>query len=638
MPNNEQQDKTMDQSQQTPPVNTEALSDATNIKDKLFSDFKIDLTPKSLMQMLHNCGLKMTDLQGRFVIDKTLGAESSEETMAPPAHFIAGLQQWPETLNWAKINAYLHTIMQQWLGDYVNHIPVERAHALVKFIGIESNDPVLTERVSLKFQSFMHQIISAVTNQFEQYKFDYWQHFNAETGLPNQKLLAKFLDHLLYEDDHHHDPAHQAVLEDARNTQLGMIVLNLNIDYDEAFKLNTEAITVIQAAVDTIQNHLSQSSILFQISPYEFAIFVKSLTFPNQVNLIISQLIYAFEAMLSLEKISLILKPYIGGASTFNPETNVATLYEHARIALQQAMTQDMQTQVYESATGSDFVDNQQLEEAIIEALQNNELATYLQPIVSIKNDVCETAEVLLRWDTNEWPYVPPYRIVETVYKKGFGKVFIRWLINSACQRSADLLFNYQRRVLLTVNISVSDLLDHDLPEMIRGSIELWEIPAHNLVFEITESDLLSDESKIIPVIDEIKSLGCLIALDDFGTGYSSMSRLREMPVDYVKIDQMFVRNILSSKEDLEIVHSVIKLAHGLNKQVVCEGVEDLGTVNLLKELQCEKIQGYYYSKPLNFEHFVEWISAFESSVTHSNLLVQPPKIQMTRPSKPVIF
>lgn len=606
-------------------------------EQKLFSEFSIDLSPSLLMKVMQNCGLKMADLHGKFDVSGLSTYSAPEET--PYAeNFLAGLKQWPEQLNWAQLNTFLHSIMQQWLADYVNHATLFSAHTLVNHIVVATEDPMQTERNSLRFHAFMHQVLSNVTNQFEQYKFDYWQHFNTETGLPNQKLLASFLDKLLYQATEESDAVHSELVSSARNNPLGMIVLNLNIDYDEAFKLNTNAITVIQAAVNTIQSHLSQSSILFQISPYEFAIFVKNLTFPNQVNLIISQLIYAFESTLSLEKISLILKPYIGGASTFNPETNAGTLYEHARIALQQAMLNDQQTEIYESSSGSDFADNQQLEEAIILALQNNELSTYLQPIVSIKNDVCETAEILLRWDTNDWPYVPPYRIVETVYKKGFGKVFIRWLINSACQRSADLLFHHQRRVLLTVNISVADLLDNDLPEMVRGAIELWEIPAENLVFEITESDLLSDESKIIPVIDDIKKLGCGIALDDFGTGYSSMSRLREMPVDYVKIDQMFVRNILTSKEDLEIVHSVIKLAHGLNKQVVCEGVEDIETVNLLKELDCEKIQGYYYSKPLKFDHFTDWVKAFEQSVTQATQLTQPPRIKMARPSKPVIF
>lgn len=587
-----------------------------NYREQLYDDFQIDLNPSQLMQSIKQSGLKVSVLTDDFIFKNTRSPETIEATET-----IAALRQWPAKMNWAALNKKLMTLLEAWLSDYVNGVPIRYGCMALKRIRLDKGDTAISEETSLKFQLLLTELLADTTNQFDQYKFDYWQNFNTETSLPNQKLLNSILEQVSFTEVSiatGESNASGKILEDARNRPLGIIVLNLNINYDEAFKLNTAALTVIEAAIATIKNQLNHESILFQVSPYEFAILVKNLTFSTQINLMISQLIYAFESTLSLDNITLILKPFIGAATTFNPETNAVSLYEHARLALQLAMTRDTQMQIYEQNIGSNFIDNQALEEAIIDALQNNELSTFIQPIVSIANDVCETGEVLLRWVTKDWPYVPPNRIVETVYKKGFGKVFIRWLINSACQRSADLLFNHNRTVLLTVNISVHDLLDPDLPELIRQSISLWEIPAENIAFEITETDLLSDESQIIPVIDEIKQYGCKIALDDFGTGNSSMSRLREMPIDYVKIDQMFVRNIVNSKEDLEIVQSVIKLAHGLNKQIVCEGVEDIETVNLLKTLKCEKIQGYYYSKPLDFEAFVEWIDLFDRTVTQA--------------------
>ena len=157
----------------------------------------------------------------------------------------------------------------------------------------------------------------------------------------------------------------------------------------------------------------------------------------------------------------------------------------------------------------------------------------------------------------------------------------------------------------------MTDLLDVDLPELLAQSITLWEIPAENLIIEITESDIMVDEKKTAIVIDQIVLLGCKLALDDFGTGYSSMARLRNMPIDLVKIDQSFVRNIAHSPEDLEIVQSVIKLAHSLGKQIVAEGVEDKACLDILKELKCEKIQGYYYGKPMPASEFTQWLHTF---------------------------
>lgn len=608
-----------------------------NYREQLYSDFKIELTPSDMMLVIQQCGLKVSALTGEFLIDKKMHETVAALQEDAPQAFVTNLLNWPKQLNWAQLNQKVNELLEQWLSDYVAGYSIESAYAVLNHIKIKKEGSVEAQQLTLKFQLLLTRILSQITNQFDQYKFDYWQNFDTETGLPNHKLLSSILEQISFKAPSFSEPSRNQILDDARSKPLGIIVLNLNINYDEAFKSNTEALTVIQAAIKTIKNQLSHESILFQVSQNEFAILVKNLTFETQINLIISQLIYAFESTLALENITLILKPYIGGASTFNPETNAISLYEHARLALQQAMTRNTQMQIYEQNIGSSFIDNHLLEEAIIDALQNNELSTFIQPIVSIENDACETGEVLLRWVTKDWPYVPPNRIVDTVYKKGFGKVFIRWLINSACQRSADLLFNHNRRILLTINISVHDLLDPDLPEMIRQSIELWEIPAENIVFEITETDILSDESEIIPIIDQIKKQGCKIALDDFGTGNSSMSRLREMPVDYVKIDQMFVRNILTNKNDLEIVQSIIKLAHGLGKQVVCEGVEDLGTVELLKHLKCEKIQGYYYSKPLNFADFVEWIIAFEETVTEASKRKPPTPMQLNKPHKPLM-
>jgi EAL domain-containing protein (putative c-di-GMP-specific phosphodiesterase class I) len=263
------------------------------------------------------------------------------------------------------------------------------------------------------------------------------------------------------------------------------------------------------------------------------------------------------------------------------------------------------------------------LDEAIIEALQQNELSLFLQPIVTINDktitgkistlETCKSAEVLLRWPSQEWQSISPARMLDVIYKKGFGKVFIRWLINNACQRSAELASTYHHDISLTINLSSTDLLDADLPALLSQSIELWRIPASNLTIEITENDILVDEVKVSQVLDKIIDLGCNLALDDFGTGYSSMARLRNMPINIVKIDQSFVRNISSSAQDKKIVQSIIKLAHSLGKEVVAEGVEDLACLEILKEMNCEKIQGYYYGKPMSFEEFISWMATFKA-------------------------
>ncbi len=582
--------------------------------EKLYNDFSIEMSPSLLMQFIQQYGLKVSEISGNFLVDHQVLIAARVAVQSNLESLIDVLENWPETLNWAQLFNQISTLLNTWVNNYLQGAQLDAAIFIAKSLTLQKSDAIESLKTTLKFQQLISHLLARVTNQFDQYKFEYWQHFNMETSLPNQQLLLAMLGKILTDIEARiEDNSDSAtILSNAQIKQLGVVIIHLNIDFDEVFKLNTASSTLVDAAVKTLQSQLNQDAILFHIGTHEFAVLVKNLTFTTQLNLIISKLISAFEPPLPIENTTIILKPCFGGASTFNPETNEILLLEHAKLALHHAMVKNTQMQIYEQTLAMNFVDNHLLEEAIIDALQKNELATFLQPIVSIAHEKCTTAEVLLRWSTKEWPYVNPARLIDTIYKKGFGKVFIRWLIMNACQRCADLLFQHHRDILLTVNVSMIDLLDPDLPYLIAEAIGLWEIPAQNLVFEITESDLLNDESKVSQVILEIKQLGCKIALDDFGTGYSSMSRLKNIPVDFVKIDQSFVRNITNSPADLEIVLSVINLAHSLGKQVVCEGVEDIATVNLLKELNCEKIQGYFYSKPLSFEVFVQWLNAFD--------------------------
>lgn len=584
-----------------------------------YADFSIALSPQQLMQFIQQYDLKIADLAGEYVIHTEMLTAIQNIDANSPQALTACIAQWPRQLNWGKFYEQIINLLSAWVNDYTQDAALDTALLLLKGIQLNKSEENEARLQTLKLELLLSHLIARVTNQFDQYKFEYWQHFNIHTQLPNEQLLLAMLQQMLPETiasaSKEVAEPHQLLRHDYAK-QLGIVLVNLNIDFDEAFKLNTASATLVDAGIQVLQQQLNDDAILFHTGPYEFVVLVKNLGYATQLNLIISKLMYAFESPLPIENTTLILSPYFGAASTFNPETNAVLLLEHAKLALHHAMIKNEQMQIYEKDLSSHFVNAHILDEAIIEALQSNELATYLQPIVTLEDEHCATAEVLLRWPTTKWPFVSPARLIDTIYKKGFGKVFIRWLINNACQRCAELLFQHQRAVLLTVNVGVNDLLDPDLPVLIEQSIALWEIPAEYILFEITESDLLSDESKVTQVIDEIKQLGCQIALDDFGTGYSSMARLRNMPVDFVKIDQSFVRNILNSPEDFEIVKTVTLLAHSLNKKVVCEGVEDAATAKLIKDLGCEKIQGYFYSKPLSFEAFIEWLAAFENRPT----------------------
>lgn len=588
-----------------------------SIVSNLTQNFVLELPPNLLLQMMASYSLKASEVAGDYsfnaalchqLLKKSINQEQLDENNSNKIskELLDIFVNWPKYLNWAQFNNQLNNALLIWLEDYKSGTSLDIIFVLTRCIKLQQSVSSKTLLVdnnlssATKFQQFFMHLFAKITNQFDQYKFNYAQNYDLETGLPNQQMMLNLLHQRL---EMAHDKKH-----------LGLILINLNINFDEESQLNATLSDLMLAAIQSIQPHLNDKTKLFRAGPIELAVLIEKLNFPTQLNLIASKLVHAFELALPMENITLILKPYLGCVSSFNTKLNANALYDSAKLALHHAMIKNYQVEIYDPHIAASFSSIHQLDEAIIDALQQNELEICLQPIVNLSDETCTSAEVLLRWESEQWQGISAVRLVDTIYKKGFGKIFIRWLINTACQKSAQLLSEHQRHISLTINLSANDLLDADLPELLAQAITLWEVPANRLIIEITESDILVDEVKSTEVIDQIVLLGCKLALDDFGTGYSSMARLKSMPINLVKIDQSFVRNIAHSKQDREIVQSVIKLARSLDKEVVAEGVEDLACLDILKQMKCEKIQGYYYAKPMKFDAFTAWLNTFELS------------------------
>jgi EAL domain-containing protein (putative c-di-GMP-specific phosphodiesterase class I)/GGDEF domain-containing protein len=566
-----------------------------------YQEFDIDLTPHLLSQLMKDYELKASQLAGQYQFNQQRFADLQKTELIGnaavmlPAVFEV-ITQWPAQLTWPLFNHQLKSLLVAWVEDYKAGASIDAGYLLLQCLVL--NDKAAdNSSVKFQFQQLLMHLFARASQQYDQYKFNYIRNFDIETGLPNQQLMFNQVNQRLHDEE--------------EKNPLGMILVNLNINFDEASQLNAASSELMVAAIQMIQENMHDNATLFRVGPIELVIMVERLNFPAQLNLIAARLVHAFESALPLDNITLILKPFFGCVGTFKSTTNAIAIYDHARLALHHAMVNNYQIEIYDQHITASFSNRHQLDEAIIEALQQNELESYLQPIITLPEEACFNAEILLRWSSEQWKMVSAVRLIDTIYKKGFGKVFIRWLINTACQHVAELISTHQRSITLTLNLSVTDLLDSDLPELLAQSIALWEIPAENLIIEITEGDILVDEEKAARTIDKIVALGCKLALDDFGTGYSSMTRLRTMPIDFVKIDQSFVRNIASSPEDREIVQSVVNLAHSLGMQVVAEGVEDQACLDILKRMDCEKIQGYHYAQPMCFDEFSAWLMRY---------------------------
>lgn len=572
--------------------------------------FPIDLSPNLLLQIMTCYHLKAQDISGDYTfdlaqLDTLINTTPFNEHKTPINSLLNNtlsvLNAWPKQLSWLQFNQHIINLLTHWLADYEAGTQLDDALMLSRCLKLNIRDSNTPDKFAVddRFQLLLMHLIARITNQFDQYNYQYSQHFDLASGLPNHHLMLDVLRKADLEKNH-----------------IGLILINLNFGNESLLK--TASSNLLLAATDLINQHLNDDASVFYVEANELAIIIEHLRFPAQLNLIASKLGYAFESALQLENNTLILKPYFGATSSFKRMRNAPTIYDCAKLALHHAMVNNYKFEIYDPQIITPLSSIHQLEEAVIQALQQNELEVYLQPIVTLANatltkNTCESAELLLRWHSADWTSISPMRLIDTIYKKGFGQIFIRWLINTACQRVAKLMSIYQHKFSLTINLCANDLLDTDLPELLAQSIALWDIPADTLVIEITESDLLLDETKAMLVIEKIVALGCKLALDDFGTGYSSMTRLRNMPIDIVKMDQSFVGNVETSIQDKEIVLSIIQLAHSLGKTVVAEGVETVGCLDILKQMQCEKIQGYYFAKPMAFNDFTAWKTQFEA-------------------------
>ncbi|WP_163025188.1 putative bifunctional diguanylate cyclase/phosphodiesterase, partial [Pseudomonas viridiflava] len=240
-------------------------------------------------------------------------------------------------------------------------------------------------------------------------------------------------------------------------------------------------------------------------------------------------------------------------------------------------------------------------------APQNGELMLHYQPKLDIRQGTVRQAEALLRWSHPQFGNVSPAEFIVLAERTGSIHLLTNWVIEEAMRQLAE----WRKRGMVlqvSVNISADDLLGDDLAGFVVGLLKQYGVPAEQLVFEITESAIMSQPEKALVVLHKLRDCGISLSIDDFGTGYSSLAHLKRLPVQELKIDQSFVRDLDETSEDAVIVRSTIEMSHNLGLKVVAEGVEYQHSLDLLRRWHCDTAQGYLISRPLTAAAFETWI------------------------------
>jgi EAL domain-containing protein (putative c-di-GMP-specific phosphodiesterase class I)/GGDEF domain-containing protein len=280
--------------------------------------------------------------------------------------------------------------------------------------------------------------------------------------------------------------------------------------------------------------------------------------------------------------------------------TSAQDLLRQAEVALDQTNEEGGATiSFFSAARDSRVLRRMRLHSELHKALERQELAMHYQAQVDIATEQIIGFEALMRWTHPELGAVSPAEFIPIAEESGLILAMGAWALDAVCRQSRAWRDAGLRPVRMAVNLSTRQFGDDNILVDVATALARHQIPANQLELEITESVALKGFERTITLLTAFKKMGLLLSIDDFGTGYSSLSYLKRFPVDALKVDQSFVRNIDTDAGDAAITRAVVALAHSFGLSVIAEGVETLAQRDYLTELGCELAQGYWFSKPL---------------------------------------
>jgi len=250
------------------------------------------------------------------------------------------------------------------------------------------------------------------------------------------------------------------------------------------------------------------------------------------------------------------------------------------------------------------------IENGLRTAVVNNEMHIVYQPKVDIETGAIEGAEALIRWQHPELGALSPLEFISIAESTGLIIGVGQWILDQACHQAFAIQQMGYKNFRMAVNVSIRQLNETHFVARVKNALLQSGLAPQHLIVELTENIFMDDTELSIKLLKQLKNIGVKISIDDFGTGYSSLSYLHSFPIDQLKIDQSFIKEIYSADDVAPIVKSIISLAHDLELEVVAEGVETKEQLARLTQLKCEQYQGYYKSRPVSGEKFIELLTA----------------------------
>jgi diguanylate cyclase (GGDEF)-like protein len=367
---------------------------------------------------------------------------------------------------------------------------------------------------------------------------------------------------------------------------------------------------VLRSFAETLKQVRRRGDHIARIGDNEFALLLAGIANEGHATLAAYKIERLLDIPVELGKDKLRCSVHMGIAVCPVHGSEEGSLLKKAEEALQRSKKAEQLYCIAAPPEELGFPDNRDIEIELATALDNSELRVYFQPKMSLTTGKPTGAEALVRWQSPSRGLLDPGDFLPVAEEIGLIKPLTVWMLNNALRLSAEWTKQWGR-LDVSVNIPTKLLEDPDFVDIVISSHGLWKNENITLCMEVLEQYFVEDVESCFAKLKELRNEGISISIDDFGTGYSSLSYFRDIPADELKIDRSFVATLLEDKANANIVALITDLAHKFDLSVVAEGAEDLDTLAALRELKCDKVQGYIIARPIPADKFGDWLKQF---------------------------
>jgi diguanylate cyclase (GGDEF)-like protein len=408
------------------------------------------------------------------------------------------------------------------------------------------------------------------------------------TGLANRILFKDRLQHAV-------------AIARRENRSVGLMFLDLDRFKEVNDSLGHESgDQVLVETAARIRACVRQVDTVCRTGGDEFVVILEALSGPEEAETVAERLVQAFTQPMHIANREIVVSLSVGIAICPGPTSDPSRLLSDANTAMRHAKDRGRSHYAFYSAELDERArQNIEYELALRSALANRELVIHYQPRMDLVAGTVQGLEALLRWQRPGKALIQPNDFVPLLEDTGLIIPVGEWVIREACRQCQLWRAAGHRDLRVAVNLSPRQFRSETLVQTVREALTLSGLPAHSLEFELTESVLVEDTDQAARQLRELKETGVRVSIDDFGVGYSSLSYLRQLPIDYLKIDRSFVRDVPHDADAVALATAIAAMAHSLKLGVIAEGVENWEQAKFLRSIECHLMQGYLFAAPL---------------------------------------